>query len=421
MILATRHGDRAFSSDPFLAAGSPVPIPSNQAAMWAGRPITARDIQGLPAALAAVRLLAETTGTLPLIVYEEDGDGNRIRARGTPQWTLLHDRPNPIHTPFDLIAYLVACLQWQGNAYLLKVFGPRRKVRELWPLDPRRVWPKIVGTGVVYDVRQDGLANSVPMTTADLVHVRGILTDSAFVGVSPVTAHAQALGITVAAEEYAGRYFANDASPSGLVSPDGSTTPEQRREFRESWEGRHRGAASAHRMGVMPFKGTYQQIGVGARDAQLLEARQYGVEEVARIFRVPPGMLGSATSTGTLPPPEQESMRFLTYSLAPWISRIEQALAADGDLFANGPLRPEFLVDSLLRADTPTRYASYLPLRQAGVLTANEIRRIESYPPHEDGDALQITPVGGAPNLKPAPSNGGPPSPDAVVPDPSNQ
>lgn len=409
MILRTRGGG-AFSTapDPFLTAGSPIPPPTqNPASLWAGRAVTMQDVKGLPAVMKGVRLIAETCGTLPLVVYSEDEHGNRLRASKSSQWTLFYERPNAIQTPFDFKAYIVACLLGFGNAYLYKEFGPARTVRGLWPLDPRRVTPKVEGNDITYQVRPaTAVASPQTLTRGEIVHIRGLLVDeNAFVGVSPFVVHAQALGIAVSAEEFAGRFYNNDGTPGGIVIPSQPTTPVQRAEFRESWEARHRGVSNSHRIGLLPFAGDFKQLGVSAQDAQLIAAREFTREEVALILNLPAGALGvSSGSRAAPPPPQQENMRLVTFGLAPWFVRIEQALYADNDVFPGDPqntssyLKPEFLVDALLRADQPSRYSMYLPGRQAGWLTANEVRAKENLPPHPDGDSLQQTPVGGAPN-----------------------
>jgi len=412
VILATRGGNHEFSApDPFLTAGTPIPSPANNsAAIWSGKAVTLSAAQGLTAAMAAVRLLAETTATLPLLTYREDSAGQRVRARDVPQWRMLRRAINPLSTPFDVKAYIIASLQWYGNAYLWKDKSRRQGLKALWPLPAKNVRPRITRTTLTYDVRTGPAAGDITTVGPDrIIHIRGLLTDSPYIGVSPVSAHSQAFGTALAAEEYAARYFANDAAPGGLIIPDQQGTPQQRQEFRESWEGRHRGAGGAHKLGILPFKGTYAQIGVSARDAQLIEVRQYSIADIARVFRVPPGMLTMVmeTSTGNLPPPEQESMRFLTYGLSPWLVRAEEALNADRDLFPDEELGCGFWLDAMLRADQPTRYASYLPARQAGWLTANEIRAKEGEPPLPGGDELQATPVGGAPN-----ESAGPAGPD---------
>lgn len=428
MILRTQGGG-SFSTgpDPFLTAGSPIPPPSqNPASLWSGRAVTSQEVKGLPAVMKGIRLIAETCGTLPLVVYREDADGNKTRASKTRQWTLFYEKPNALQTPFDFKAFLVACLIGHGNAYLFKQFGPARTIQGLWPLDPRRITPKIEGNDIVYQVRPQGQpAKPVTKTRDEIIHIRGLLLDeNAFIGVSPFVVHANSLGTAISTEEFAGRFYNNDASPSGVFIPTAATTKPQRAEFRESWEGRHRGVGNSHRMGIVPFAGDYKQIGVSAKDAQMIEARQFTREEVALILNLPAGMLGvSSGDRGAPPPPQQENMRLVTFGLAPWFVRIEQALYADHDVFPGDPeevdsyLKPEFLADALLRADQPTRYAMYLPGRQAGWLTANEIRAKESLPPHPDGDQLQQTPVGGAPN------EASPSAPDpagAIVGDPEN-
>jgi HK97 family phage portal protein len=216
-------------------------------------------------------------------------------------------------------------------------------------------------------------------------------------GMSPIQVHRNALGNAVAISDFVSRYFANDASPGLALKIPGTITSQQAKNILEIWQASHGGVMNSHRPAVLASGAELDKVPINLEDALVIEAQQYNVREVARIFNVPPSLLG-AEGAATAASASEEADRFVRFSLGPRIRRIELALRADPDLFGGTDLFPEFLADSLLRPDTATRYAAYLSARQGGWISTNEIRELENRPPVEGGDQVQITPVGGAPN-----------------------
>lgn len=391
MILATRNGDRArFMFE--TAPGTTVPTPLEAGSYsWAGRRITFREAMGIPAAFSAVRLIAETVGQLELGVVDAATGEKRP---DTPQWTLLHDRPNALQGPLA-VQSLIASGMERGNAFLqkIKVAG---QVAELYPIDPRRVTIKVKAGAVTFEIRSADAPGGVRrLTRADIIHLPGMLLDDPVVGVSPVEIHANEIGAQVALHEFKGRFFSNDATPGGLIIK-GPQDREQRQELREAWEARHRGSSKAHTVGLLWGDMDYRQIGVSAADAALIEALQYTAQDTARIYRVPLSLINGADAQSTNL--EAENTRFLQFSLGPRLKRIEDALHLDDDLFPDKSLRPRFDAKVLMRAAIEQRFNAYRLARQGGWVTPNEIRQWENLPAVDGGDDIQITPVGGAPN-----------------------
>lgn len=373
----------------------------------AGRLVSANDAVGLPAASAAVRLLAETTAELPCIVREDDED-ERDRLPDTPQWALLHNKPNEEQTPFDFFNYIVASMQ-QGNAYVLKT-KLRGEVVELIPIDPTRVWPQYKEGAMQYRVSEKGGTFSI-LTRNDLIHIPGILWADPFIGVSPITLHKNALGGALAAEEFGNRFFVNDGQPGGYIQTQEAMQKVQKDELIEGWNAGHRGVVNSHKTGLLTNGAEYKPLGVSMQDAAYVESQRFSVQQIARIFRVPAQMIGDdSAQRSSATHPETANQAFLQFSLQPWLTRIEQALWKDDDLFPDKSIRPAFVVEAILKADITSRYQAYLWAKQAGWTTANEIRAKEDMPPIEGGDQLQMTPVGGAPNPEQPPT---PPAPDA--------
>lgn len=409
MILATRGGRSVRVETRDVFGSDAIPRPSEAGGFWsaAGKIVDADTATGLPAVLAAVRLLSEGVASMPLVVNRTSGDVTE-RAPDTWQHRLLHDQPCPEMSPFQVWSHVVASLNTAGNALMLKGIA-RGRVEALWPLPPCRWEIAKRASGLVYRVRgNDGI---VELTRSEILHVPGILLDDPMIGVSPIEAHRQALGTTLALEEFQGRFFANDASPGGIITIQGSSNKAAKEQLRESWEARHRGSRAAGRVAVLDNGATFERIGLTLSDAQFIEGMQFGVQQVARIFNVPSVLLGHDVNAPASTP-EQDNIRFLQKSLLPWMKRVEDALHTDPDLFgASGDLRPAFVPDALLRPDTAARYDSYVKARQAGWLSANEIRALENRPPVEGGDEVQQTPVGGAPNQPRVPAD---PQPQAA-------
>jgi len=200
-------------------------------------------------------------------------------------------------------------------------------------------------------------------------------------------------------QEYVGRYFQNDAAPGMVIKVPGSLSNQQARNILEVWSQNHAGLRNAHRPSVLAGGADLEQVRVNLADTTAVDAQKFAVREVARMFNIPASLLGA--DEGTSRAPEDEAAAFLKFCLGPRLRRIESALRADQDLFGGTELYPEFKVDSLLRADTAERYTAYVAARQAGWLSANEIRQLENYPAVDGGDNVQQTPVGGAPNPTP--------------------
>jgi HK97 family phage portal protein len=387
-----------------------IPMPSAEGGgfgSWttSGRRVSMDDAMGLPAILSGIRFLAETVATFPLIVYSDQGD-QRTREPDSDQWYLLHTKPNDVQTPFNFKAFMVASMIGYGG-FCAQYAVSRGKVQGLIPFDPRVVEVRRDKGEVVFKVRRQGQA-PLTLTREQVFYIPGVLADDPEIGVSPIRIAANAMGTALSTQEYASRFFANDATPAGVIEFPGNADTGQAKDAKKAWNESGQGVSKAHNTRVLFSGATYRQIGVNANDAQIIEAQRWTVEQAARVLRLPPWALGITESSGSgRQTPEQKNMELLQFCIAPWLVRIEEALHADDKVFPDKDLFPEFLAEGVLRADTAARYAAYLQARQAGWLSVNDIRGKENEPPIEGGDDYQVTPVGGAPNLQPAPAQEG--------------
>jgi HK97 family phage portal protein len=348
----------------------------------AGITVTAESALGHPAVLGAVRLIAELTASLPLLVYERTADGRR-RAQAHPVYRLLHEEPNPQQTPFTFKETMALHLLLHGNCYLLVQWAEDGSPAALWPLYPSRVQVEMNNGVILYKVTNQG--RLVTYTPDDILHIPLLALDGV-VGRSPVQLAREAIGAALAAEEYAAGYFANAARPSGVLKTAGVLSEDAAKRLRESWQAAYgRGKAGT---AVLEDGVEFEPIADNAQESQLIESRQFAMRMIAAALRIPPHLL-DPTARGTYANVETQSLEFLTFSLQPFLARIEEALTLK--LFTPTERRRyfvEFLTDGLLRADTRTRYQAYQMALQSGFMTPNEVRLRENLPPLPEPPAV---------------------------------
>lgn len=385
-----------------------IPRPGEGSGAWSysGRSVNYESASGLPAVMACIRLIAETAASLPLEIYQTD-KGRIIEADGySTQANLLGREPNEHASAFQVWAHTFGAMLGWGNAYLLKAKSKGR-VEALYPLDPSRVTPRVEDGELVFYVRNANQPNDpkgTRLTKSEILHVPGLLLTDPYIGVTPIAVHRHMLGNALAQQEYAGRYYANDGSPGGIISVPTQLTKEKREEIREGFESRHRGASASHRVGVLSGGATFDTVGINLRDSQWVEGNLASAQETARAFGVPAGMI-DALSFNVRSTPEEDMSRF-NLRLTPWLRRVESALESDKDLFPDVDIAGvvdndpcvRFDTNHLVRADLAARFSAYSAARQGGWMSANEIRAMENLGPVEGGDSVQVTPVGGAPN-----------------------
>lgn len=340
-------------------------------------------------AYACIRALADAAASLPLHVYRRAEAGRERLDNRTAE---LIRRPAPATTTANLIGQVVAHLNLHGNAYIGK-YRRAGRIEQLGLLAPDRVSVAVENAEPVYTLTHLTGAQT-RHSTDDVIHVKALSTDG-LVGLSPVRQCQVALGLAEQLATHAATFFANDATPRGLLKLQRFGDAEERiAEIREGWEGTrfegdldefgtHRGPANAHRIAVVSGEVDFTAISMPPEDAQLLESRQFSAQEVARIFRVPPWMIGADSGGSmTYSNVESQSLAFATYALRPWLVTIEQALSADRDLFS-GPTYCEFSLDALLRADSKTRAEVYKMALDpvAGYMNRAEVRKLENLPP----------------------------------------
>jgi HK97 family phage portal protein len=349
--------------------------------------VTPGNAMAIADVFACVRALADAAASLPLIAYRRTDTG-RVRLEGGTA-DLLHS-PAPATTQAGLVGQLVAHLQLFGNGYCGKFRSAAGQVDQLALLHPERVVPELRAGRPIYTVL-DGQGGRTVHTTDDIIHVKALSTDG-LVGLSPVRQCRVALGLSQTLQEHSASFFENGARPAGILRLNRFGTPppgvasgeappvDDLQELRDAWNVEHRGPKNAHRVAVVSGEVEFTPLSMPMDDVEFLEQRKLSAVEVARVFRVPPHIIGASSGDAlTYSTVESQALDFVKFSLRPWLVTIEQALSSDRDLFAPRTYC-EFLLDALLRADSKTRadvYARALdPI--AGWMDRDEVRRLEN-------------------------------------------
>ena len=338
-----------------------------------GKAVNERTALQTTAVYACVRILAETIASLPLHTYRYSL-GGKEKAQDHPLYYLLHSEPNPEMTSFVFRETLMGHLLLWGNAYAQIIRDGRGRVLGLYPLLPSKMLVNRTDQGILfYQYEKDGRTYFLPDT--EVLHIPGLGFDG-LVGYSPIAMAKNAIGMAIATEEYGAKFFANGASPGGVLEHPGVVKDPGK--IRESWNAVYQGSGNAHRVAVLEEGMKFQPIGIPPEQAQFLETRKYQLNEIARIFRIPPHMIGDLEKS-SFSNIEQQSLEFVMYTLDPWVIRWEQAM--NRALLSGSEKRQyfaKFNVDGLLRGDYQSRMNGYAVGRQNGWLSANDIRELEN-------------------------------------------
>lgn len=334
--------------------------------------------------LACVRLISEAIASLPLHVYERTGDRGRRKARDHSLYYILHDRPNEFMTSFTWRELVLANLLLWGNHYSEIQWSGSGEVVALWPLPPDRVDPFIKNGRLRYLVRLPDGTTTI-LAAERVFHVPGLGFDGVK-GKSVIKWGKESIALSLAAEEFGARLFGNNANPGGVLETEKKLDDPAKVRLKTAWETSHGGLDKAHRIAVLEEGVTWKPTAISPDDAQALETRKFQVSEITRLFRVPPHLVGDverSTSWGT--GIEQQNIGLVTFTLRPWLVRLEQTF--NHRLFLPSERRRYYVehsVDGLLRGDSVSRNEALAIQRQWGIVSANEWREIENMNPRDD-------------------------------------
>ena len=366
-----------------------------------GKPVNERTAMQTTAVYACVRILAEAVASLPLHVYEYQDDGGKKLVHDHPLYYLLHDEPNPEMTSFVFRETLMSHLLIWGNAYAQIIRDGAGRVLGLYPLLPDKMDVQRDDRGNIYYVYSRNSDENpmfkeygdIRLKAEDVLHIPGLGFDG-LIGYSPIAMAKNAVGMTLACEEYGAGFFANGANPGGVLEHPGVLKDPSK--VRESWNSVYRGVNNAHKIAVLEEGMKYQQIGIPPEEAQFLETRKFQINEIARLYRIPPHMVGDLDKS-SFSNIEQQSLEFVKYTLDPWVIRWEQSLQRS--LLLPGEKGKYFIklnVDGLLRGDYQSRMNGYAVGRQNGWFSANDIREMENMNPIPDEEGGSLYLINGA-------------------------
>lgn len=349
-----------------------------------GQPVTIDRSLQISAVWACVRLLSETISTLPLKIYEKKEDGSRVEATHKDIFQVLCVEPNRVQTPSKLMEFLVASMSLTGNSYYeKKMIGDR--LISLLPIHPQCITDteQLDNGKYQYIINQNGEQRI--LSEDSIWHVRGFGLDG-FLGLSTIEKGKNVIGAAMASNESSSNFFKSGMSASGFVKYDMVLNKEQRETMREHVE-TFTGSKNAGKVMILERGMDYQGISIDPAAAQLLETRGYDVEEICRLFKVPPTLIGYMSKQSSWASSlESLNQQFLTYTLLPILRNIEQSITKSiinpqdrGNFYA------EFNYEGFLRADVTKRAAYYATMLDHGAMNRNEVRKKENLPPMEGG------------------------------------
>lgn len=362
----------------------------------AGKNVNERSAMQMTAVYSCVRILAEAVAGLPLHLYRYKEDGGKERAIDNNLYHLLHNEPNKEMSSFIFRETLMTHLLLWGNAYAQIIRNGKGEVVALYPLMPNKMQVDRDENGELYYIytRSSDEAKTmegvtVYLTPRDVLHIPGLGFDG-LVGYSPIAMAKNAIGLAIATEEYGAKFFANGAAPSGVLEHPGTIKDPSR--LRENWNSTFGGSANSGKVAVLEEGMKYTPISISPEQAQFLETRKFQIDEIARIFRVPPHMVGDLEKS-SFSNIEQQSLEFVKYTLDPWVIRWEQSLSRA--LLNEDEKRKYFFkfnLEGLLRGDYESRMSGYAVARQNGWMSANDIRELENMDKilAEDGGDLYL-------------------------------
>jgi HK97 family phage portal protein len=344
-----------------------------------GGSVTPRSAESVSAVYACVSAIAETIASLPLILYRRTGDDGRERAKDHPLYKVLHDSPNGQQTALEFRESMQAAVLLRGNAYAEAIRGYDGQVRELLPLQPDRVQVLKLDNGRLgYEVFDDR-GGRRRLVQEEVFHLRHRSTDGVL-GVSPITAAREVVELAITERQHGVAVFNNGTRATGILKFPGKLNQQQRDVIRQSWASQYAGAGNAGKTPILEEGVDYTPVSMTLEDAEWIAARQFSVEEICRLFRVPPTVVGDLRH-GNYSNSVEMSRQFVTLTLRRHLTAWEQAIGRC--LLTEAGRRVYFAehsVEGLLRGDSLNRAEFYSKAIADGWLDTDEVRQLENLP-----------------------------------------
>jgi HK97 family phage portal protein len=345
--------------------------------------IDSKTVFQVNAVYSAVSLIADTISTLPLDCFIRI-DGQRRAFRPKPDWV---ERPDMALPRVAFYNSVIVSLLLDGNAFI-RVFGGRQNpVSNLVVLNPRTVTVKRNGQGrLIFEVEGENR----PLSQEEMIFIPDVLRPGTIRGVSRVEALKENFGLALALEKFASTFFGNGTNLSGVIEVDSNLTKEQAENLRNSFDNNHRGWRRGHRTGILSGGAKFKTTQIDPESSQSIEARRFAVEDVARAFNIPANML-NIPGTTTYASVEQNNIQFITHTLRPIVQKLEDAFSPLMNRYPGGETAfIKWNLDGLARADIQARTSAYSTMIQSGVMSINDVRRLEDMSDIDDPAASNV-------------------------------
>ena len=369
---------RSSPNNPSTSLANPASWMFDGSASKTGIAITEDSAMRLSAVFGAVRVISETIASLPWEVKQDAGDNTRS-ASAHPINKLIH-HPNGMMTDFNFREVCQAHLCLHGNAFIAIRRNEAGQPVKLIPVHPDRVEVKVYKDEKFYTIDQ----GKETFDDTEMIHILGLSFDG-IIGKSVIEAARESIGLGLAADQFGGSFFGNGANVSAVLTHPGRLSDEAYKRLMASWQRRYSGMDNSHKTAILEEGMNLQKVSISPQESQFLETRKFGVEDIARFFRIPLAYLGSLENSSTRANIEEQGIQFQRNTVLPWVKRWESEF--NRKLF---PGQEDYFIrmnmDGLLRGDISSRYSSYAVARQWGWLSVNDIRKHESLEPIDGGD-----------------------------------
>lgn len=386
-----RFLDRFFNRAPEKRSATPSTWDMLKGDAWpteSGSYVSPYLAENLSAVFGAVQIISETVASLPLLVYRTAGDGAKYPVPNHPVARLFSRAPNSLQTPPEFLETMTAHVLLRGNAFAEIVFNAAGAPVELIPMHPDHVGVvRFPGTRrIAFDYSDPNTGGTRRLLAEEVLHLKD-RSDDGIVGKSRLTRARETFGTAIATERFAANTYRNGASLSGVLSHPEQIGDEAAANIRQSFEQNYSGAQNAKRIMVLEEGLKWTAISVSPEDAQMLESRKFSTEQIARMFRIPPPVLGDL-SNGSYSNVTEMGRWFYQHTIMPWLTKWERTI--ERALFSEEGRRAhevEFDADMLVRGDMLQRFQAYRIGREIGLYSANDLRRYESLNLRTDAEA----------------------------------
>ncbi len=369
---------RSSPNNPSTSLANPASWMFDGSASKTGIAITEDSAMRLSAVFGAVRVISETIASLPWEVKQDAGDNTRS-ASAHPINKLIH-HPNGMMTDFNFREVCQAHLCLHGNAFIAIRRNEAGQPVKLIPVHPDRVEVKVYKDEKFYTIDQ----GKETFDDTEMIHILGLSFDG-IIGKSVIESARESIGLGLAADQFGGSFFGNGANVSAVLTHPGKLSDEAYKRLMASWQRRYSGLDNSHKTAILEEGMNLTKVSISPSESQFLETRKFGVEDIARFFRIPLAYLGSLENSSTRANIEEQGIQFQRNTILPWVKRWEAEF--NRKLF---PGQEDYFIrmnmDGFLRGDISSRYSSYATARQWGWMSVNDIRKYESLDPIDGGD-----------------------------------